>query len=293
MKQLTSSILQAKARRGFSLVEILVTVGLLSIIVLGLLAMFNQTQRAFRSSMTQTDVLEAGRSFSEMLQREMVQMTPSYASNCPNFLAEIARPSRMDAAFQPVVFLQDLPGSAAKRENVFEHFFFLTRENRDWTGIGYVVGTPEAGIGTLYRFEASTRYDEGLLAVQFRDAVLRLYRGNVVSSNLTRIADGVAHMRVKPLDRYGYEYGNSGGVVVAFPGAPAVPGLDMDYFFYSNAVPAFVEIEVGFLEDRTLARLRSIPDAVARSNFLRDHAGQVHLFRQAVPIRNVDYSAYP
>src|SRR5437899_453189 len=34
---------------GFSLIEIMVTVGLLSFIILGLLVMFNQTQRAFRT----------------------------------------------------------------------------------------------------------------------------------------------------------------------------------------------------------------------------------------------------
>jgi hypothetical protein len=41
----------------FSLIEIMVTVGLLTFIILGLLLMFNQTQRAFRTGMTQTDVL--------------------------------------------------------------------------------------------------------------------------------------------------------------------------------------------------------------------------------------------
>ena len=37
---------------AFTLLEILVAVALLSFIVLGLFAMFNQTQRAFRQSMT-------------------------------------------------------------------------------------------------------------------------------------------------------------------------------------------------------------------------------------------------
>ena len=39
-------------RAAFSLIEIMITSALLSFIVLGLLAMFNQTQRAFRSGMT-------------------------------------------------------------------------------------------------------------------------------------------------------------------------------------------------------------------------------------------------
>jgi type II secretory pathway component PulJ len=40
---------------------VLVVVSLLSLIVLALMAVFNSTQRAFRASITQTDVLEGGR----------------------------------------------------------------------------------------------------------------------------------------------------------------------------------------------------------------------------------------
>ena len=46
---------------GFSLVEVLVVVSLLSLIVLALMAVFSSTQKAFRSAVTQTDVLEGGR----------------------------------------------------------------------------------------------------------------------------------------------------------------------------------------------------------------------------------------
>ena len=61
---------------AFTLVEILVTVALLSFIILGLFAMFNQVQRAFRSSMNQVDQLEAGRAVTEMLPRELEQIDP-------------------------------------------------------------------------------------------------------------------------------------------------------------------------------------------------------------------------
>ena len=64
--------------RAFTLLEILVSVALLSFIVLGLFAMFNQTQRAFRMSMTQSDILEAGRAVMEMMPRELEQATMSY-----------------------------------------------------------------------------------------------------------------------------------------------------------------------------------------------------------------------
>ncbi len=46
---------------AFSLIELMITLGLISFIILGLMLMFQQVQRSFRGSMTQTDVLEAGR----------------------------------------------------------------------------------------------------------------------------------------------------------------------------------------------------------------------------------------
>jgi len=49
------------------------------------------------------------------------------------------------------------------------------------------------------------------------------------------------------------------------------------------------------LEDRPLQRAESLPDGAplwTRSNYLAQQVGKVHLFRQRVPIRNVDPSAY-
>src|SRR5262249_29884782 len=141
--------------------------GLLTIIILGLMAMFNQTQRAFRLGMTQTDVLESGRIVTDMVGRELEQMTPSDLSganpNGGNFYAAIINslpppgPFATPATYFP--FLQPLPGGNYVRTNVLEDVFFLTRENQAWTAVGYFVRTNPvfAGgwepVGTLYRFE--------------------------------------------------------------------------------------------------------------------------------------------
>src|SRR6476646_10360529 len=119
--------LQAKWRRGgtrpcqdaFSLIEILLTVGLLSFIILGLMLIFSQVQKAFRSSMTQTDLMEGGRAIADMLSRELEEMRPSQLSYRPqdphsiNFMAELESPS-----FGPYDFgdplRQSLPGNDAK-----------------------------------------------------------------------------------------------------------------------------------------------------------------------------------
>ena len=116
----------------------MVTVGLLSFIVLGLVAMFSQTQRAFRSSLTQVDVLEGGRAVTDMLARELAEITPSYLPFTTNVMGLV-----------DTNHLQELPGTTIQRTNEFERFFFLTRFNTDWTGIGYLVsaGSPGRGCG--------------------------------------------------------------------------------------------------------------------------------------------------
>src|SRR6266699_2420166 len=64
--------------RGFSLLEMMVAVTLLLIIIAALLAMFYQTQRAFRLSATQVDVLESGRAAMELIGAELPEIAPSY-----------------------------------------------------------------------------------------------------------------------------------------------------------------------------------------------------------------------
>ena len=300
------------ASRAFTLIEILVTVGLLTFIVLGLMAMFQQTQRAFRTGLTQTDVLEAGRSLADMMQRDLEQVTPSQAPRTTNFIAEVALPARLDGSFQPWVSYQDLPGDQTppqQRINLFYDFFFLTRQNQTWIGIGYVVDTPTSGVGTLYRWQETTNmFNNGnilsRLSFDFDNAARRLYLGDYsdTTNTLKRVADGVVDLRVKC-------YGPDGTMLVPqfYPGTnypqytfiytnlvlPAeIRPTEEDSFFASNAVPAYVEVEIGFLEDRTLARFRSIPDPAARGQYLTNHSAQVHLFRQRIPIRNVDLNAY-
>jgi hypothetical protein len=77
-------------------------------------------------------------------------------------------------------------------------------------------------------------------------------------------------------------------------------GLDSDQiacYSVSNAVPAYVEIEMGILEPQILQRYRAIGNGsallqVAQRQYLSNHVAQVHIFRQRVPVRNFDYSVY-
>jgi len=277
--------------RAFSLIEILVTVGLLSFIILGLLAMFNQTQRAFRSGMTQTDVLEAGRSVTDMMVRELEQMSPSYMPWTTNFFAYVP------ASFS-VPLLQGLPGTVDplngalqdKRTNVVQRFFFLSRVNTDWVGTGYQVipESPNAGVGALYRYERTARRDGAwYLASDFLLAPI---------TNMSLIVDGIVHLRLRAFDIHGNLIMPTNQVSQATNYWNVSPRLEseVDYsYFISNAVPAFVELEMGILEPQLLQRFRAFTgNPVSQLNFLSNNVARTHLFRQRIPIRNVDSSVY-
>ena len=75
--------------------------------------------------------------------------------------------------------------------------------------------------------------------------------------------------------------------------APGEIGL---YRFSSNTVPESVEMELGILEQHAWERYLSIGAPAARLNYLQSTnyylSSRVHLFRQRIPIRNVDPLAY-
>jgi hypothetical protein len=231
------SILRTKVLLAFTLIEILVTIGLLSFIILGLLAMFNQVQRAFTTSMTQSDILETGRAATDLLVRDLEQMTPSqlpylvsgnqtYRST--NFYAELS------VNFCNPPLLQGLPGTTTpagaqlRRTNIVENFFFLSRQNQDWIGTGYAVipSQNDYGVGTLYRFSAqiskwnqmwgqlSGQYwatnNPLYLAASIRNAIalaqINASLGLPITNStvqISRIADGIVHLRVQVFDTNG------------------------------------------------------------------------------------------
>ncbi|MEI2727030.1 MAG: hypothetical protein V9H26_27080 [Verrucomicrobiota bacterium] len=276
---------------GFSLIEILVVVGLLSIIILGLVAMFSQTQRAFRLGMAQVDVLESGRAVTDMLTRELSQMTPSHESNAVNFYTSLkpVPPLKQELAGNPIPF----------RTNLIEELYFLTKENQTWTGIGYYVGGADGGMGTLYRYVSNSIYP-GRLYTGYNQRLNDAINRNTFT-NLNRILDGVVHFKVRAYNPAGqwitstnqFTTNNPPNAVVREPGSALYAGGESEFYrFTNNVVPAFVELELGVLEEKAIVRARTITDTLSRSNYLAREAGRVHLFRLRVPVRNVDPTAY-
>jgi prepilin-type N-terminal cleavage/methylation domain-containing protein len=288
-------------RAAFTLIEIMVVVVLLAVIVIGLMAMFNQTQRAFRAGMAQTDILEAGRMFTDLLVRDVEQMTPSYQTNAVNFYVDIPN-------YSPEQVVLPANGGVP-RTNVLEDMFFLTRYNQTWKAVGYYVrSSTNAGYGgyienagSLYRFETnmSILQFNGNPSLPFRtylNATNFPGPAAIPAANVAKVLDGVVEFRVHCYDTNGVLLdGNSfvsNNFVMIRNSTTSYPGEVGLYAFSNNIVPAFVEVQLGVLEPAVLKKYNSIPDPVTRSNFLASHAGNVQLFRERISIRNVDPSAY-
>jgi type II secretory pathway pseudopilin PulG len=289
---------------SFSLIEVMVAVALMSLIVIALMAVFSSTQKAFRASVTQTDVLEGGRAAMELITQDLRQMTPSGGTSnvfngkvngAVNFFS-------LDNTYAPSLtyspLQQSLPGSIVSRINFLNYFFLLGRENTKWIGIGYAVGsTNTTQLYPLYRFYAETNLATPPRAL-FDNFTNAVFYGQW--TNMSHVMDGVVHFVVRADDVNGYPMTNtyqfnSGQWVtnrnVLF--YPPAPGLrELGFYFFSNTVPASVELELGVLEDQPLQHAGSLPTAVLRTQYLQQQSGRVHLFRQLVTIPNVDPTAY-
>jgi hypothetical protein len=315
------------ALRAFTLVEILVTIALLAFITLGLFAALDQVQRAFKSGMGQVDRLEAGRAVTELLPRELEQISPC-GDNGATFVAAIIPTS--------APLKQALPGMPATmmRTNLLQDCFILTRQNQSWVGIGYCVrvsdangvlylpesGPGQLGVGSLYRYSASLSVlqsngipsDPGQLYAGFRKACSSGSKFSQAISN--RICDGVIHFYLATFATNGFPIVSDGTRTNAYfrnnplsvglslttihPARvdpnPGFPGNLSGLYFWSNAVPAAVGLELGILEQPAWERYNSLPAPAARLAYLQrsDVTSRVHLFRQRIPIRNVDPLAY-
>lgn len=293
------------ASRAFTLIEIMVVIVLLSLIILGLMAMFDQTQKAFRAGMAQTDQMEGARMFSDLLSRDMEQMEPSDLTNTVNFLAQIPNSSYVPNNYIP--FLQNLPATSSTRINILDDLFFISRANQTWSGVGYFVRTNPAvdsyvdNVGTLYRYQTNLSVVYGNPQAAY-PTFLTAENFNLTNALISKVLDGVVEFHVRCYDTNGVlmtpnsplDYPSNFVNIkwAAAPPWPTVPGEVGLYAFSNNFVPAYVEVELGILEPAVLKRYQSIPDPTTRASFLANHAGNVMVFRQRIPIRNVDPTAY-
>ena len=246
---------------ALTLLEMMVAVTLLAVIMIGLLAMFQYTQRALHVAHTQTDVFENARGAIQLVARDLAEMTAFDSTNVINAYG-YSVPS-------PIPGSGTLPLPSGTNQPVnFEEAFWLSRVNDDWQGIAYYVDGTNYGVGTLYRWSETVRINQA-------DQLYALFtRGIPQPKAPHRVSDGIVHFQltaVYPEVRFNQTnfFSNS------------------NFEFRSNALPTFVDLELGVLEPSTLKQFNALTGNVAvAQNFLRDHVGRIHFFRERVPIRN-------
>ncbi len=300
-----STMKPAERRAGFSLLEVMLAVTITGVLIASLYAVFNQTQKALRSNVDQVDVLEGGRAAMEIITRELADAAASGYFGEMNFSAGIpplwteSNPDtgKLIRRYYDLPRLSDYPGdlsgfrpsyqglSATQvRTNVLQEAYWLRRVGNVVQAKSLRVINPRNGIGTLARFEYAITNPPRHRLDLFPTVA------TTAATNYAQLLDGVIHLRFQTYDQHGFPIVPAPWNTNFYPGvirtnevaAPAETRVQ----FLSNALPAYVDVELGILEPTALARFRAFPgDSAFARQFLSNRVGQVHLFRQRVPVR--------
>ena len=155
----------ARCANAFTLIEVLVVVTLLSFIVIALMAVFNATQKAFRASVTQSDVLEGGRAVMDLMTEDLKGMTASdgIATSRQRSDANGEFLRRQLRYYRRCIIRWLVLSWHPSRTNMLENFFILSSGNNNgvptWYGTGYAVitNTPDGStLYPLYRFSTES-----------------------------------------------------------------------------------------------------------------------------------------
>ncbi len=260
---------------ALTLVEMMVATSLLVVMMLGLTAMFNQTQRAFRSGLKQVDVFEGGRAVADLMARDFESLSDTASRGVFNFYSADFTPNN------PPNDLIQANGNVL-RTNHFQFIFGQSQVGSDWVGTGYCFKTNSAeGIVTLYRFTKQTNTPNNSLYFDYLKAAKDLYR-NVSDTNVHRVAEGIIHLKIRAFNKNGIEI-SPGTNFLTFPITNFVGLANEPGVYQTNRIPSLLEIELGILEPQTLEQAKSVANS---RTFLEKQAGKVHIFRQQIPIRN-------
>jgi len=289
---------------GFTLVEVMVVVALLSLIVLALMAVFDSTQKAFRASITQTDILEGGRAAMDLIASDVRLAAGARDGSGMNFYVNTMTNFNN---YQPMI--QGFPvDTQHSLTNVLENFFILHRENQTWTGIGYAVaptnltGPFTGDLYSLYRFSMSTNISGSPLAL-FRQFTNDVYSNSWSNGHWSHLMNGVVHLTVRGYDNRGVwltnGFGTMTNLIVRETRFYPPAWSEVGFYMTNTALPATAEIQMNVLEDNILRHAESLTvpgetpwDNPIQWTYLTNAIGQVHVFRQRVVVQNVDPSVY-
>jgi Flp pilus assembly protein TadG len=284
---------------GLTILEMLVSTTLLALIILGLTAMFVQTQKAFKTGIKQNDVTDAGRTITDMIARDLSQISDAQNPGITNLFWEW---------FPNNTLLQKVQSGFTTEyvTNQLEEIYFLVHTNTTWMGVGYVVINQAPGVGSLYRYLVMTNSTPQVFSnsLFYSQTGAPMFWNVMTSANLAAevtnspyfnlIADGVVHLRIRAYDQNGNEPWIENAAENAENGfLPLIsyPLAGTNYLSVSNALPNLIELEVGVLEPDTYTQAKSLFTPVnpyVQSNFMFNAAGQTHIFRQQILVPGVE-----
>ncbi|MFO1459576.1 MAG: prepilin-type N-terminal cleavage/methylation domain-containing protein [Verrucomicrobiota bacterium] len=302
----------AALSRGFSLLEMLIGIGILSVVVLALYALFDQTQKALRANVNQVDVSEGGRSVLDLLVRDVMRAAASgintnYVVDRRGDIVRTVPPGTNLVVIHTKGGLFEGPwegvfGDQNRRKSALHELFYLIEPQPGrWLGAGlFVAGeNPQDtvdGLGTLWRYEDTDPL--GARGVKGADDISLLnnrflnntaYRTNHVS----RLIDGVVFFRVTPFgpqgqpldDTYLTETNRVVPRDVIIGSTRYDSPLKIDGTFFKNQMlPSAIEIELGILPTQLVDQYRSMDVPAVRNRFLTNNAPNVLVFRQRIPL---------
>lgn len=270
--------------------------GLLSVIVLALFSMFDQTQKALHTATAQVDLMEPGRSAMDLLTRDIERGRATRFPGVTNL--SITRFERNGPYLIPGVL------DGFHRDSALNELFYLSplRGNL-WTAQGWFIAdetdpsvVPDVSrIGALYRFESTNvvALRGPLVTNDFSNQWTEFNRRSTNSPQFSRFLDGVVFFRTtsfspsgQPLDSFVAPTNIPSGVVIT--NLSAAVALTA---FTNQALPSALEIEFGMLPPRLLTQYRNLPSGsgssatTIRSNFFVQHGGDVLIFRQRISLR--------
>lgn len=300
---------------GFSLLEVMLAVSIMGVIVASLYAVFNQTQRALRSNLDQVDVLEGSRATMEMITRDLADIAVSgfvgemnFSAGIPPLLEDstggLAKTIRRYYAYsRETDYPKDFSGYRPShqglsvqqvRTNVLQEAYWFSRLGNVLHGTSLRVINARNGVGTLARFDFAVTNPPRHQLRLFPTVAM------ATATNYAQLLDGVIHLRFATYDHDGFPIIPAPWNTNIYRGVQRTNELvapaETRVQFLSNALPAYVELELGVIEPSALTRFRAFPsDSDFARNFLSNRIGQVHLFRQRVPIRQSSayYAARP
>jgi hypothetical protein len=274
-----------RAQSGMSLIEIMVSVTLLSLIVIGLVVVFNNTTRALRIAHNMTDVFEGARATDDMVVRDFAGLAANGNTNSYNIFA---------ADLWPMIYT--LP-TGEIRTNVVQDIFLISRENDTWLATGYFIDQKASGIGTLYRYSVAAQWYDDNFSYSFFTNWFQSFKTTTIDQ-AHRVTDGIIHFKAHAYDQRGRIY-QPDWTIAMFANTNLSAAdkarlndnihISTNWFAFSgDYTPAYIEVEIGILEPETTRRFNALAanNSVAAQNFLLDNQAKVHLFRQRIPVRN-------